>query len=66
MYLLSLRIELRPLCSRYGNFEDIVKRIDEYEGGIENFALGYQSFGCHVEPDNTFVIKEWAPNAQAR
>ena len=50
--------------TRYGNYEDIVARIENYEGGIENFSLGFQQMGCHVEEDNTFVIREWAPNAQ--
>jgi hypothetical protein len=49
---------------RYGNFEDILSRINEYEGGIEKMALGFKSFGCHVENDNTFVVREWAPGAQ--
>jgi hypothetical protein len=49
---------------RYGNFEDILSRIEEYEGGIEEMALGFKNFGCHVESDNTFVVREWAPGAQ--
>ena len=40
--------------------------MDEYEGGIQKMALGFKTLGCHVENDNTFVIREWAPGAQVR
>lgn len=49
---------------RYGNFEDIVARINELEGGIKKFSLGFETMGCHVDEDNTFVMREWAPGAQ--
>jgi len=51
---------------RYGNYEDILARMNEFEGGIQNMALGFKTLGCHVESDNTFVIREWAPGAQVR
>ena len=50
--------------SRYGNFEDFLKRMDEVEGGIDKMSRGYDYFGAHVEPDNTFVMRQWAPAAQ--
>jgi hypothetical protein len=40
--------------------------MNEFEGGIQNMALGFKTLGCHVESDNTFVIREWAPGAQVR
>ena len=49
---------------RYGNFEDFLKRMDEVEGGIDNMSRGYNYYGAHVESDNTFVMRQWAPSAQ--
>ena len=37
-------------CSRYGNFEDMINRMDEVEGGIEKMALGHEHFCAHVDP----------------
>ena len=34
---------------RYGQFEDILRALDEQEGGIKNFALGHKTFGPQVE-----------------
>ena len=34
---------------RYGQFEDILRAMDEQEGGIKNFALGHKTFGPQVE-----------------
>jgi hypothetical protein len=52
------------LNNRYGNYTDIVARIDEHEGGIEKMATGYKTMGCHVEAGNKFVCRQWAPGAQ--
>ena len=49
---------------RYGNFEDFLNRMDQVEGGIMEMAKGYNYFGCHVEPDKTFVCRQWAPGAK--
>lgn len=51
-------------CSfRYGNFDDFMHHINEHEGSIEEFANGFRSMGCHVDKDNNFVVKQWAPGA---
>ena len=34
---------------RYGQFEDILKAMEEQEGGIEKFALGHKTFGPQVD-----------------
>jgi len=60
----SLRDHEREIRRRYGNFEDFLKRMDEVEGGIDKMSRGYDYFGAHVEPDNTFVMRQWAPAAQ--
>ena len=49
---------------RYGNFEDILERMNTIEGGIEKMALGHEYFGAHVEQNNRFVMRQWAPGAQ--
>ena len=38
--------------------------MDEVEGGIDNMSRGYNYYGAHVESDNTFVMRQWAPSAQ--
>jgi len=54
----------REIKRRYGNFEDFLNRMDQVEGGILEMAKGYNYFGCHVEPDKTFVCRQWAPGAK--
>ena len=34
---------------RYGQFEDILKAMEEQEGGIKKFALGHKTFGPQVD-----------------
>ena len=41
-----------------------MKQMDQVEGGILKMAEGFKHFGCHVEADNSFVIRQWAPGAQ--
>ena len=48
---------------RYGNFEDMLSRMNEVEGGIDKMALGHQFFGSHVNQDNSFINRQWAPGA---
>ena len=38
--------------------------MNEVEGGIKEMAKGYDYFGCHVEEENVFVCRQWAPAAQ--
>lgn len=52
------------LC-RHGLVKDWLRRIDESEGGIENFSQGYKYFGIHIQHDNSVIVREWAPGAQA-
>ena len=54
----------REIRRRYGNFEDMLKRMAQVEGGILKMAQGHDFFGCHVEPDQTFVMRQWVPGAQ--
>lgn len=39
-------------------------RIDQHEGGYENFTKGYLKFGLNVDEAGQVTYREWAPNAQ--
>ena len=49
---------------RYGCFLDLFKHIQEHEGGLDNFTKGYNYYGVHRLPDNSIVVREWAPGAE--
>ncbi|KAK9481155.1 glycoside hydrolase superfamily [Lipomyces japonicus] len=51
------------LVARYNNASDWIARLDRDEGGITEFARGYEFFGFHVKDNNDIVYREWAPNA---
>ena len=47
----------KEIRRRYGQFEDILKAMEEQDGGIENFALGHKTFGPQVDGrDNQIVV----------
>ncbi|XP_044150047.1 1,4-alpha-glucan-branching enzyme [Bufo gargarizans] len=50
---------------RYTLFVQLLKKIDECEGGLEKFSRSYESFGIHTHPDGGIYCKEWAPGAEA-
>jgi len=50
--------------SRYALFKDYVEKIEEGDGDLRQFTTAYESFGIHVQDDNSVVAKEWAPGAQ--
>lgn len=50
--------------SRYALFKDYIERIEEGDGDLRQFTTAYESFGIHVQNDNSVVAKEWAPGAQ--
>lgn len=60
-----LKLHEREIRRRYGIFKNIVKAIDENEGGLETFARSYKTYGIHVLPDNCIKCLEWAPGASA-
>jgi 1,4-alpha-glucan branching enzyme len=41
-----------------------LKRIEESEGGLENFSQGYKYYGIHIQHDNSVIAREWAPGAK--
>nr|XP_027236933.1 1,4-alpha-glucan-branching enzyme-like [Penaeus vannamei] len=54
----------REIRRRYGCFKKLLSQITEAEGGLEKFSRGYETFGLHVNPDNSVTCREWAPLAQ--
>lgn len=66
--LLERDVYLKPyeadIRRRYGLFKDYISRIEEGEKSIYNFSKGYESFGIHINKDNSVIAKEWAPGAQ--
>ncbi|XP_018398849.1 PREDICTED: 1,4-alpha-glucan-branching enzyme [Cyphomyrmex costatus] len=49
---------------RYALFKDYVEKIEEGDGDLKQFTTAYESFGIHIQDDNSVVAKEWAPGAQ--
>jgi 1,4-alpha-glucan branching enzyme len=50
--------------SRYKIFQGILQKINETEGGIEQFSRGYERFGLTKQEDG-LTYREWAPGAKA-
>ena len=49
---------------RYGCFLDLTKHITHNEGGLDKFTRGHEYYGVHRLPDNSIVVREWAPGTQ--
>ncbi|XP_077150188.1 1,4-alpha-glucan-branching enzyme isoform X1 [Ranitomeya variabilis] len=60
-----LRPYKRDFQRRYALFEDLLNKLEGFEGGLEKFSRSYQSFGIHSQPDGGIYCKEWAPGAEA-
>ncbi|ODV91338.1 glycoside hydrolase family 13 protein [Tortispora caseinolytica NRRL Y-17796] len=41
-----------------------IDSLEQSEGGVANFGLGYKKMGIHVLENNDVVYREWAPNAE--
>uniref|UniRef100_A0A673YMH2 1,4-alpha-glucan branching enzyme n=1 Tax=Salmo trutta TaxID=8032 RepID=A0A673YMH2_SALTR len=50
---------------RYGLFEKRLLLLEEAEGGFDQFTRSYRTFGVNRMADNTLVLREWAPAAEA-
>uniref|UniRef100_A0A1B6E036 1,4-alpha-glucan branching enzyme n=1 Tax=Clastoptera arizonana TaxID=38151 RepID=A0A1B6E036_9HEMI len=53
----------REYRRRYACFQDYVDKVNDIEGGLENFTQGYKYYGVHINPDNSVTCREWAPGA---
>ena len=54
---------LSNIDNRYQKFKAWKDKIAESEGGYDQFTKGYLKFGLNVQPDNSVLYREWAPNA---
>ncbi|KAK3753869.1 hypothetical protein RRG08_006256 [Elysia crispata] len=59
-YLQPYEQEIRR---RYSCLQELVTRIENDEGGLDQFSRGYEKFGVHRQPDNSIEVTEWAPGA---
>ncbi|EGD72264.1 starch branching enzyme II [Salpingoeca rosetta] len=66
--LFELDPSLQPfeaaITHRYGRFAELKAKIDEHEGGLAKFSLGYETFGFNPCEEG-IVYREWAPAATA-
>ncbi|EAA07235.3 1,4-alpha-glucan-branching enzyme [Anopheles arabiensis] len=60
-YLKSHEQEIRR---RNTEFRGWIKRLNDLEGGLNEFTQGYKYFGLHIAQDNSVVAREWAPGAK--
>jgi 1,4-alpha-glucan branching enzyme len=51
------------ITSRYTLFQQLKQKIQNFEGGLDNFSKGYNKFGFNVLENNEVTYREWAPNA---
>ena len=58
-----LKDHVDHIVHRHDLFRKWKDTIDEKEGGYDAFTKGYLKMGLNVQPDNTVVYREWAPNA---
>lgn len=52
------------ISARYGRFLQKKSEIEEVEGSLADFALGYKKFGIH-KTSTGIIYREWAPGAHA-
>jgi 1,4-alpha-glucan branching enzyme len=66
--IIALDAQLAPheghLNYRWSQYQRTLNNIIEYEGSLENFALGHEKFGIIRENGRT-IYREWAPGAEA-
>jgi hypothetical protein len=54
---------LGAIDKRYQLFKRWKDTIANTEGGYDQFTKGNLKFGLNVQPDNSVLYREWAPNA---
>jgi len=50
---------------RYTEYQDMLRVMEDKEGGLENFALGHRTFGPQVGASGDITWVEWAPAAHS-
>ena len=51
------------IINRVTRFTDTLKAIEETEGGLNSFTLGYKRMGFNSSTAAGLTYREWAPNA---
>uniref|UniRef100_A0A0A9Z5A3 1,4-alpha-glucan branching enzyme n=4 Tax=Lygus hesperus TaxID=30085 RepID=A0A0A9Z5A3_LYGHE len=59
-----LRPYEREFRRRFAVMQDTMDKIEHEFGGLDGFVKSYQSYGIHVNEDNSISCKEWAPGAE--
>ncbi|KAJ4936035.1 hypothetical protein JOQ06_017559 [Pogonophryne albipinna] len=50
---------------RYEQLQKQLSKLEETEGGFDQFTQSYKTFGVQRQPDNSLHFREWAPAAEA-
>ncbi|KAI0700723.1 glycoside hydrolase superfamily [Cytidiella melzeri] len=59
-----LKDQVPAILHRHELFSKWKNTIIETEGGYDSFMTGYHKMGLNVQPDNSVIYREWAPNAK--
>ncbi|KAF1810098.1 1,4-alpha-glucan-branching enzyme [Eremomyces bilateralis CBS 781.70] len=51
------------LRHRFSKAQEWIKKLDETEGGLDQFSKGFERYGLNVQSNNDIIYREWAPNA---
>ena len=58
-----LEPQVPAIIHRHDLFRKWKDNIFDTEGGYDAFSKGYLKMGINVQPDNSVIYREWAPNA---
>ncbi|KAI9547974.1 hypothetical protein NQZ68_012991 [Dissostichus eleginoides] len=50
---------------KYEQLQKQLSKLEESEGGYDQFTQSYKTFGVQRQPDNSLHFREWAPAAEA-
>ena len=59
-----LEPQVPAILHRHDLFRKWKDTIDSAEGGYDAFTQGYRKLGLNIQPDNSVIYREWAPNAK--
>uniref|UniRef100_A0A182JHK2 1,4-alpha-glucan branching enzyme n=1 Tax=Anopheles atroparvus TaxID=41427 RepID=A0A182JHK2_ANOAO len=59
-----LKLHEQEIRRRNNEFRGWIKRLNDLEGGLDEFTQGYKYYGLHIAQDNSIVAREWAPGAK--
>lgn len=64
MHQFDLRVCYGFYLRRHGILQEWISKLDQCEGGINEFTQGYNYYGLHFQSDNSVIAREWAPGAR--